>query len=255
MKTTIVTAYFKLHQSKANHSKYLEWMQNMLIIDSPMVIFCDELSMPIISSLREKSAEKTKIIVTKFQEFHSYKYMSTFINDYNTKDHERYHNPLLYMIWNEKSHFLKRAIDLNVFSSEYFLWVDIGCFRRPNTEFLNWPNPDKIDLMPKDKIILLSVMPFTAEEYNCNSLQNLPDFKLCPGRIGGTMFGGTAETVLKWHDLYYEMLEYFISIDRFIGKDQNIMSSIAVLHKDIVGLIYPQQKCNDIWFYFHEFLQ
>jgi hypothetical protein len=69
------------------------------------------------------------------------------------------------------------------------------------------------------------------------------------------MFGGTAETLLKWHDLYYNMLEHFISIDRFIGKDQNIMSSVAIIHKDIVGLIYPQQKCHDIWFYFHEFLQ
>jgi hypothetical protein len=255
MNTCIVTAYFKLHQSKANHEQYMKWMQNMLIIDSPMVIFCDESSVSFISALREKSSGKTKIIPMKFQDFYTYQYIKTFITDYNIKDHERYHNPFLYMIWNEKSRFLKKAIELNPFASDYYLWVDIGCFRRPNTQFLHWPNPTKISNLPKDKVILLSVIPFTAAEYSCSSLADIPDFKYVPGRIGGTMFGGTPDTLLRWHDIYYQTIDYFISIDRFIGKDQNIMSTIAVLHKDLVQLVYPEQKCHDIWFYFHEFLQ
>ncbi|NDA82555.1 MAG: hypothetical protein EBY01_05800 [Actinobacteria bacterium] len=41
---TIVTAYFNIPKSKANHATYIEWMQNMLIIQNRMIIFCDEFS-------------------------------------------------------------------------------------------------------------------------------------------------------------------------------------------------------------------
>lgn len=247
--TTIVTAYFQLERSKKNHKTYLEWMQNMLIIQSPMLIFCDKDSVKTIEEIRKDT--KTKIIVIDFTEFYTYKYFHDFKHHYAYKDHERYHNPYLYLIWSEKSHFLKRAVDNNYFSTDNFLWVDIGCFRRQNTEFIHWPKTDKI---PKDKILLLSVFPFTKEEYEIDRLEHLPDFQYSPGRIGGTIFGGTATSILKWYEKFYQMLEYFITIDRFIGKDQNIMSSVAIMHKDLVHLVDPKADYYDCWFYLHKYL-
>jgi hypothetical protein len=250
--TTIVTAYFKLPQSKASHEKYSEWMQNMLLIECPMIIFCDEISEKQIQEFREHFIEKTKIITMTFQEFHCYKYFNIFVNDYRTKDHERYHNPYLYLLWNEKSHFLKKAIEMNIFSTEFFLWVDIGCFRKQNTDFIQWPKTEKI---PTNKILLLSVNPFTPEEYNCNEIQYLKNFQYDIGRIGGTIFGGTSQTILKWYNIYYQMLEYFISIERFVGKDQNIMNSVAIMNKDMVELIDPDDfKHDDRWFALQEYL-
>jgi hypothetical protein len=253
--TTIVTAYFKLPQSKANHEIYTMWMQNMLSIQSPMVIFCDNQSKKQIKEFRKDLLEKTKIIRMKFEDFYCYKYFDVFQNDYETKDHEKtYHNPYLYLIWNEKSHFLKRAIELNPFSTEYFMWTDIGCFRRPNTQFLDWPNSNKMNtLIDKDRVLLLCVYQFTQQEYNCNDIHCLPDFKYI-NRIGGTIFGGTSKSILKWHELYYNMLEYFISIGKFIGKDQSIMSSVAIIYKEHVQIIEPNFVCNDIWFALQEYL-
>ena len=254
-KTTIVTAYFNLPKSKANHDTYTEWMQNMLIINNPMIIFCDPSSEEQLQNFRKEYLHITKIIPLEFKEFYSYKYFQNFVNDYNTKDHERYHNPYLYLIWNEKTNFLKNAVELNPFTSEYFLWVDIGCFRKPNTQYINWPNTTKINTLDKNKILLLGVNPFLQHEYNCTELKNLTDFKYIGGRIGGTIFGGTSATILKWHELYYEMLEYFIKIDRFIGKDQNIMNSIAVINKDFVQIINPDYFENDNrWFALQEYL-
>ena len=250
--TTIVTAYFELEQSKKDHDTYLNWMKNMLIIQSPMVIFCNKDSKKVIEGIRSNtSLYPTKIITMDFNDFYTYKYIDTFVNDYNTKDHERYHNPYLYLIWNEKTHFLKRAIEINPFSTEHFLWVDIGCFREPNNRFIHWPNSDKI---PKNKLLLLSVYPFTKEEYEVNKLENIPDFKYVCGRIGGTIFGGTKDSILRWHDQYYQMLEYFITIGRFIGKDQNIMSSVAIMYKDTIELINPDPTRGDIWFYLQPYL-
>ena len=250
--TTIVTAYFQLGKSKHTHDRYLEWMQNMLIIQSPMVIFCDKDSVKTIEAIRpEDSLYPTRIIITDFTEFYTYKYIETFERHYNEKDHEKYHHPELYLIWNEKTHFLKRAIEMNPFLTDYFLWTDIGCFREKNTDFIHWPNTSKI---PTDKMLLLSVLPFTREEYDTETLESIPDFQYSDGRISGTIFGGTANSILDWHEKYYQMMDYFLSIDRFIGKDQNIMSSVAILHKDTVQLLNPDKNARKIWFYLQDYL-
>ena len=39
------------------------------------------------------------------------------------------HNRDLYVVWHEKSNFLKIASDNNFYNSSYFLWLDIGALR------------------------------------------------------------------------------------------------------------------------------
>ena len=253
MQTTIVTAYFQLKIAKASHDTYVQWMKNMLEIKNHMVIFCDAASKPLIESLRSDT-ENTVIIETTFADFYTYRYAQAFFQHY-ALDKEKHvgHNPLLYMIWSEKSHFLKRAIEMNPFKTKYFLWVDIGCFRVPNTQYINWPNPEKVAKLDKSKVLMLSVTPFTTDELMCNSLNNLPSFQT-KNRIGGTMFGGCSDALLKWHAKYYEMLEHFISINRFIGKDQSIMNSVYLLNRDLIQLVNWVPGCRDMWFYLQEYL-
>jgi hypothetical protein len=69
------------------------------------------------------------------------------------------------------------------------------------------------------------------------------------------MFGGGKDVILNWHKKYYEMLEYFISINRFIGKDQSIMNSVYLLNKDMCELVNWQPGCPDHWFYLQEYLR
>ena len=159
----------------------------------------------------------TRIIVVDFLDFFSYRYFDVFVNHFNI-DHEKMigHNPYLYMIWNEKSHFLKRAIELNPFGNDYYLWVDIGCFRYKTDDFLNYPNPSKIECQDKSKVLLLAVQPYSQQELDSTQLSELPDYtKLY--RISGTIFGGGQEVLRQWHDKYYSMLEQFIGQNRFIG--------------------------------------
>lgn len=263
-KATIVTGYFQLKFSKSPDEKYKEWMKNMLAINNPMVIFCDEESEPIIRNMRISNKDFTVIIVTKYDEFYSYQYINHFYENYRI-DTERNigHNPFLYMIWAEKTNFLKRAIELNPFQSDYFLWVDIGCFRKQNTEYLNWPNPYKIANLDKSKILLLSVVPFTPAELSTTSLSNLPSFQFV-NRIGATMFGGGIDALLNWHKLYYNMLEFFIMTNRFIGKDQSIMNSVYLLNRDMFHLVLWANECtdpfeynknNDAWFFIRDYLK
>ena len=259
MTTTIVTGYFQLDRAKASHDNYREWMSNMLSIQTPMVIFCDERSYTTIHELRKGKTEQTRIIITQWTDFFCYRYMHYF-KEHLLLDNERNrgHSVELYMIWSEKSNFLKRAVELNPFSSDFFLWVDIGCFRKPNREFLQWPNVEKIKCLPRDKILLLSVYPFTPRELNVSELRHLPSFQFT-NRIGAPIFGGFKDTILIWHQRYYEMLEHFISIGRFIGKDQSIMNSVYLIHRDLCFLVqrHPalRKYGDDSWFYLQRFLQ
>lgn len=242
-KATIVTAYFKLEKSKASHAKYLGWMRNMLIIDNPMVIFCDESSVLLIQRLRELAghAEKTRVIVTRFEDFYCYRYIDVFEKHMDI-DHERaIHSIELYLIWNEKSNFLRRAIEANPFSSKKFVWCDIGCFRRPNTEFVKWPNPDRVT---DNKITLMVVEPFTEDEMRTD----LPLFQY-KNRISASIFAGDKEILIRWHQIYYGMLEHYIQIGRFIGKDQSIMNNVYLVNRDMCELVRYQPGRGDIWFY------
>jgi hypothetical protein len=249
--TTIVTAYFQLSQSKHSHDKYTQWMQNMLCINNPMIIYCESDMVNTIMQFRSSQLENTRIIEIKFNEFYTFRYYSHFLEHMKMDTEWRVgHNILLYMIWNEKSHFLKRAIEMNPFQTDYFLWTDIGCFRIPNTKYINWPN---ISHVPKDKVLLLSVNPFTSDELSCHTIENVPSFQFA-NRIGGTMFGGGKEILLKWHDIYYNTLEYFISINRFIGKDQSIMNTVYLLNREMCELINWKPGCHDIWFYLQDYL-
>lgn len=246
-KATIVTAYFKLEKSKASHAKYLVWMRNMLIIDNPMVIFCDEQSALLLQRLRELAghAAKTHIIVTRFEDFYCYRYIDVFKKHMDI-DHERaIHSVELYLIWNEKSNFLLRAIEANPFSSEKFVWCDIGCFRRPNTEFVNWPNSERVT---NDKITLMVVEPFTDDEMRTGQLANIPSFQY-KNRISASIFAGHRDTLVRWHQIYYGMLEHFIQIGRFIGKDQSIMNSVFLANRNICELVFYRPGRGDIWFY------
>lgn len=250
--TTLVTCYFQLEISKASREKYMGWMHNMLIIKKPMVIFCDNASKEYIMQMRQ--GLPTKMVIMDWQDFYVYQHWGQVFVDQVPMDPERYigHCPELYMIWNEKSHFLWRAMQMC--DTPYFLWVDIGCFRETNTRFLDWPNPEKMLALPRKQVLLLEVIPFTQSELATDNILYLPDF-LRVNHIGGTIFGGHRDALEIWHEKYYEMLQHFVNVGKFIGKDQSIMNSVYLIHRDLCNLVKTDKNCgHDEWFYFQPYL-
>jgi hypothetical protein len=248
---TIVTAYFNIPKSKANHETYARWMKNMLAMQNRMIIFCDVASFKLIQSLRANNPCPTIIVQTKFEEFHCYKYVDIFKAQHEI-DHEKdMHSVELYLIWNEKSNFLKRAIEIEKSFKEphsnKFVWCDIGCFRTPNVDFLKWPDAAKI---PDDKMLLLEVEPLNEPSVLEPSV--LPNLTFT-NHIGGGIFAGSSSTILKWHDTYYKMFERLHSMGRFVGKDQIIMSSIYIDQPELCLCVKSPRGIYD-WFYLQDYL-
>ena len=250
--STVVTGYFHLNAAKKSHNVYKGWMSNFLMMDTSMVIFCDQASYLFIKKRRRGKMNKTLVIITSIEKFYTKKYKTVY-EEHFKKDHEAKenggnvtHSVPLYMIWGEKLHFVKQVIDKNYFCSEYFFWLDIGMIRKPNTKYVQWPNAARIAATDKTKVQLVQAMPFTNNELAVTTKRDLPSFQFVD-RIGGTFAGGAAP-LLRYHDLYYDMLEHFVSLGRFIGKDQSIMNSVYLTNRDMFEFVSCEKGCEDRWF-------
>ena len=236
---TIVSAYYKI-RSKNKAEEYYNWISNFVLLNKSIVFFTNKEFIPTIKKLRPKELYyKTVFIELDIEEFYSYK---NFYNEFHETfkiDFENIHHTVpLYLIWSEKSTFLKKAILKNYFRSKCFYWVDAGYFRHENNmnKFMNWPSTNKC--LQDNRLLLGQIGRFSNSDikgiinFDKNSHYNLQR----KNNVIGGIFGGQKRNILKFINLYYNALKLFIINKMFIGKDQNIFSFVAFSHPDIVKL-------------------
>ena len=258
--TTIVTAYYNI-KSKFPSGKYLSWMENFLRIPCHLVVFTDENSYNIIKNFRKRYnlEEKTYIILKKIEEFHNYQYIDYYRYSHSIDRENGYHSPELYMIWNEKSYFVKEALSINPFHSEWFFWTDIGCVRNYDmlSKIFSYPNDNKINNLDKEKMNLICIENFRDNDFSLDE-RGVPNiFKNREGRscsdivrVQGGFFGGHINCWERWIEKFEDILKVFMESKTFIGKDQYLMASVYIKNKDQVNLLYANKDHGDPWFYF-----
>ena len=252
---TIVTSYYKLDNSKHSIENYKIWMRNFFQIKTPKIVFTNKSTYE--EYFKTKHSDNTYYYILEWEEFYTWKYIDTFRNQHKI-DHEKdKHNVYLYLLWNEKSSFLKKSIEKNIFSSEYFVYCDIGCFRmgRYMQYYYNWPNIKNLKSIG-NKVTILNIEEFSKHEHIIDN-NGLPKSFQYLNRIGGGIIAGNSETLNIWFKLYYEILEKFIKNNRFIGKDQSIMATLYILNPEIINLIKAKKThfCQNNWFHLEPYLQ
>ena len=239
---TLVSAFY-IMKSKHLLFNYINWLNNLLQLNSSMVFFTEKAFMKIAKNLRPKNLHnKTVFIELEMKDFFSYKnYGKLFEKTFEIDFENRYHTIPLYLIWAEKCTFLKKVIQDNYFNSTCFYWIDSGWFRNPaemNSYINGWPSPKKC--YEDDRVLINLLKNFTNEEIkgilNFDLNVHLTLQKI--SNVAGGMFGGKPEKLLKFIELYYKSLNLFAKRKIFIGKDQNIFTYISLSHPDIVKLIY-----------------
>ena len=255
---TIVSALFSLKKNKYNSMDiYKFWGSNLLCnLNKNFVIFTDEENYDFICSLRTNELkEKTRIIKTKIEDFYMYNHIEYLKKDLIRDQQQHIHNVDLYLIWNEKLNFIKKAIDLNFFNSSYYAWCDIGCVRNslyPELYLKNFPNLSNII---EDKIYMTNV-DCDFVEYNFKNPYD-DKYLYTNGTICGAFFIGRKELLTKMYDIYYnEIMTNFINKDLFIGQDQALYISLYLSYPNLIKLIsgendeYTIQFSQLKWFYF-----
>jgi len=242
--STLVTAYYKI-RSKHSHAKYTRWMTNFLSLPDCLVVFVQPGLEDLVKALRPASLP-TLVIPRPLTSFLVHDLTDeTGWDKQEQKDHELAvgHSRLLYWIWNEKTHLMKIAADLNTFSSSYFVWLDIGAVREESNNHKKLLNI----VPPEPGILLLAMEPFTEEELQAGSEANFQHVN----RIGGGTIGADRKSLEIWHNAYYAQISSMIKEERFVGKDQSVMAATCLANPGLCLLV----KSNGNWFYLQEVLR
>lgn len=253
---TLVTALY-LIKSKHSIKEYIKWMKSLLMLNTSIVFFTHKLLIDIAAEMRPKNLHyKTKFIVLEMEDFYSYKHFFKEFNETYKKELDTisYLTPPLYLVWAEKAGFLKKAIKHNYFNSSCFYWIDVGYFRDKSwnmSKFVkDWPSDKKCKNDPR--VLLNLLRNFTEREINgllnFNEAEHIYLQKTM--NTAGGLFGGRADFVIRFCDIYYNTLTEFYQKNIYIGKEQNIFTFIGFRHPEIVNLIYT----NGDYYYFANYL-
>lgn len=231
-------------KSKHSSEQYLKWISNFVLLNKSLVFFTSKELMPIIKKLRPKKLYyKTKFIELEIEDFYTYKnFYMEFNETYKIDTENSYHSVPLYMIWAEKSTFLRKAIYKNYFHSKCFYWVDAGYFRENKTVMQkyinNWPSTKKC---LEDKRLLMGQVKKFSESFKQKliNFDKEAHYKLQKSiNVIGGVLGGQIENILKFTNLYYNSIKLFIKQKIFIGKDQNIYTFVALSNPKIINLVF-----------------
>jgi hypothetical protein len=244
MSSTVVTCFYNL-KSKHTFETYDKWIQNLLPnIQCNLVVFTSPDLKDYILNYRKTLLDKTVIICQEFNELElTNKYGDYWDRQYELDPQKHFgRNQNCYILWNSKLWFMKQAISINPFVSDKFVWTDIGCLRNTNLNQIDqiklYPLYDNIS-MGKIDIVLMNTIPNIEQTYFFNEVH-----------FAGAMFGSDTNTIIKLYDRFYQKLDQFIKEDKFIGCDQQTISSVynenRELFNTIDGLTY---SWDERWFY------
>jgi hypothetical protein len=242
---TIVTCFYKV-KSKHPFEKYDKWITNFLKnINCNLVVFTSPNLINYILSNRKNFLNKTVVMYQIFDELEINQKYSDFwdIQEHLDPDKGCGRNRNCYILWNSKLWFMKKAIELNPFNSDKFVWTDIGCLRDNNIikRVINYPIYEKISTGKID-ITLLQEIKDQTQEYFFNEIH-----------FSGAMFGSDKETIMKFHDMFYEKLDKFIKEGKFIGCDQQTFSSVYNEERNLFNTLNPCNILVDKWFYLWQY--
>lgn len=235
-KPTIVTGFFYIRRfenekdwEERSVEKFIEWGKNYKYIDAPIIIYTDSYCGELMKN-EFKNNSNIKIIILDFFKTYFYKYKDI-IDELQKKfivyDRQiEKDTPLYVIVNNNKFHCIEDAINNNYFDSDKFVWIDFGISSRSNLEFVNtWIKdvPDKIRQM----LITPNYFNIFDKEVHHTSYHF----------IGGGVFSGHKDYLLKYSELFKKRFEKTIS-EEWWQQDEVNMALVYYQNKELFSPFY-----------------
>lgn len=169
---TIVTALFDIGRDKwdnfnLSYHTYLHWMENLLMIQTNMVIYTDSILYEDIIQMRKKydtDLAKTKVVIKEVCELEGYtRFGKSIFKVMQSNEFKRniafnvpeMTKPMYNIIMFNKLFFLNDCLQHNYFNSDMLIWTDAACYRE-KLDILNWPDLNKVNALDNSKITMFT---------------------------------------------------------------------------------------------------
>jgi len=255
--TSVISVYFEFEKSKHSKEEYQKWLRNMLtsVEEAPLVIFTDRKSVNTINQTRSIQLENTFIyvyesiwdVLKELGEKRKINYVENYSNFQNSLDPEKnIHNPSLYAIWNLKSYFVQKVVELNPFKSSFFIYTDAGAWRKKRIP--NWPDNQFINKL-KAKLNDCVIFGQMAQNYDPTRYESYSSV------IQGTFFAGSARAMQMFYNEFWRVHDKLLRENKFVGKDQTLMKILSFENIQFcnVRLKNWEAECKesyDPWFFY-----
>jgi glycosyltransferase involved in cell wall biosynthesis len=254
LRPTVVSAYYPI-RSKYSVEEYIRWiLQFWPQIPCNLVFYTEPILAPVFEDAFRARAS-TRVVGLPFSSLAAFQKLSPLIwNSALSLDTEKAHTPELYALWYEKKEFVLRAIELNPFQSNEFVWCDAGIGRQPLWTPMLSSFPLR-KMIPCGKMLLLQIDPFKEEDFVVDE-HGIPGNFGTRATFGGGILASDIDGWNRWSKAYDAMfLRYYLS-GRFVGKDQNIIGSIVLEKPELMIFVKRPDILGPIdgWFYLLLFL-
>lgn len=167
MATTIVTGYFDLSRFSGPIRKLKFWYISdasnfTLKLPLPMIIFVEESDADTILNIRKEYQDITRVITISLTDLALWDTFPTLQQLYDNKvidPNVKGYSPAYVVTVNSKMQFMNSAMDLNPFSTSYFMWVDFGIKARGYTMDIDFPKIIDIAKDPQTKPSFAIISP------------------------------------------------------------------------------------------------
>jgi Bacterial protein of unknown function (HtrL_YibB) len=240
---TVVAAYFRV-KSKHSAKNYAEWMSNFLSIEDPVVVFTEPDNVAKVKEMRQHAWNRTVIVEIGVDDLPMSQLGHQFWEnqlqlDYEKEIHQSYQ---LFWIWLSKSWWTVQAFHLNYFSSDFFVYSDIGCFRNDNYNHkLIVRHPE---VVPKGTILWMAHRPPNPPPVKLWNTKNVRQHFFHSGSQGA----GRGEDWVKFHAAFSSTLDAFIAQGDFVGEDQLVLQATCLLHPQLCAYLPFNQVRDSAYF-------
>lgn len=249
---TIVTALFDIGRDKwdnftMSYHTYLHWMQNILYLDTNLIIYTESAFREQILEYRRKidpKLEKTIIVVQPVEQLDTYKLFYSELVDlmsgeefkkaisFNVPEMTK---PLYNIVMFAKLFYIMDAYHKKLFDTDLYVWLDAGVIRDDKIpdKPICWPNLSKLNFIDNTKPTFFCHHDYVRiGDYKSHALSQTRFIQ------GGSIFvpSGCVD------DLYNEFNKVVSNClkNKYIGSDEKILDILYVNNSDKYNLI----KCG-----------
>jgi len=190
--TTLVSAFLSNVNTRRPVEEYIEFGKHFLLADINKVIFIDE---TLYDNLSIYENEKTKFIKINKQTIYLYAYIDKIINYLHYGLNETKDTLDYLIIMCNKTEWIKEAIELDLYKTDQFVWVDFGIryiFDCTDIEYRS--KIESLNCKLYDKVRIASIWGLDMQiNYDC--------YAAVMWYFAGGVFGGPKDKLLLFSEL------------------------------------------------------